>query len=389
MRIAVAGVGKRSVKVLAYLRAAMPEMRIVGYVDPSPRLVPELGEPGVIKAFDTVEVMLAQTQAELLFVGSPNHLHLDHIAAGLRAGIRVFSEKPIVTTHDQTWALADLLAEYGSERLMIGLVLRYAPQMKDLRRAIAAGHLGKIVSLEANEHIEPQHGGFFMRDWRRYTAYSGGFMLEKCCHDIDLFHMITGSRPQKVASFGGRRSFTPENAPTRNSEMALFHQTPSLWETTDDPFRSDADIIDHQTAILSFENDVTMSFHTNINTPDQSRHFCVIGTRGMAEGDLQRGYLRVTAAQTAERLLDIDYTQDPDLQVDHYGSDRQMALELADFLRGDIVRLPVSVVDGIEAGLSAMALDQARTTGQIVDLTQIWERLDAYGLRNPVPAHAV
>ncbi len=389
MRIVVAGVGKRSIKVLAYLRAAMPEMQIVGYVDPSPRLVPALEEPDPIPAYDSVDKMLAETKAGLLFVGSPNHLHLGHIAAGLRAGVRVFSEKPIVTTHDQTWALADLLAEYGTDRLIIGLVLRYAPQMKDLRRALDAGQLGKIVSLEANEHIEPQHGGFFMRDWRRYTAYSGGFMLEKCCHDIDLFHMITGSRPQRVASFGGRRTFTPENAPTRNSDIALFHQIPSLWETTDDPFRSDADIIDHQTAILSFENGVTMSFHTNINTPDQSRHFCVIGTRGMAEGDLHRGYLRVTAAQTAERLLDVDYTQDPDLQIDHYGSDRQMTRELAAYLRGDITDLPVSVVDGIEAGLSAMALDQARTTGQIVDLTQIWARLDAYGLRNPVPAHAV
>ena len=27
-----------------------------------------------------------------------------------------------------------------------------------------------------------------MRDWRRYGHYSGGFMLEKCCHDLDLYN---------------------------------------------------------------------------------------------------------------------------------------------------------------------------------------------------------
>ena len=389
MRIAVSGVGRRSVKVLGYLRAAMPEMRIVGYVDPSAARLDLLGEAAPPPGYATVAAMLEATRPDLLFVGSPNHLHLDDIAAGLRAGVRVFAEKPIVTTEDQTWALADLLATHGSDRVMVGLVLRYAPQMKDLRRALAAGQLGRIVSLEANEHIEPQHGGFFLRDWRRYTAYSGGFMLEKCCHDLDLYHMIAGARPLRVASFGGRATFTPDNAPRGNSEMALYHQTPSVWESTDDPFRSDGDIIDHQTAILSFENGVSMSFHTNLNTPDQSRHFCVIGTKGMAEGDLQRGYLRITAAQGAERLLDMDYSADPDLQIDHYGADRQMTRDLAAYLRGEAASLPVSVVDAMEAGLSALALDTARRDGRVVDLAETWARLDAYGLRDKVRALAV
>ena len=381
MRIAVAGVGKRSVKVLTYLRAAMPEIQIVGYVDPSDALVPDLGEEAAIHAFGDVDAMLTATMPDMLFVGSPNHLHLDHITAGLRAGVRVFSEKPIVTTLDQTWALAELLHEYGADQVMVGLVLRYAPQIKDLNRSLAAGDLGRIVSLEANEHIEPQHGGFFMRDWRRYTHYSGGFMLEKCCHDIDLYHMVTGSRVQRVASFGGRKTFTPENAPTSNEHNDLYHATPSLWETTDDPFRSDADIIDHQNAILQFENDVTMSFHTNLNVPDQSRHFCIVGTKGMAEGDLQRGYLRVTDAASKARLLDVDYTQTPDATIDHYGSDKQMAIELAVYLNGQQDCLPVSIVDAIEAGISAMALDQARRSGELVDLTQTWAKLDSHNLR--------
>ncbi len=389
MRIAVSGVGKRSVKVLGYLKSAMPEAEIVGFVDPHPHQLATLCEPSVTQGFATVSDMLATTRPDLLFVGSPNHLHLDHITSGLKAGVQVFSEKPIVTTLEQTWALAELLREHGSDRLMVGLVLRYAPQMKDLQKTIAAGHLGKIVSLEANEHIEPQHGGFFMRDWRRYTAYSGGFMLEKCCHDLDLYHMITASRPTRVASFGGRRIFTPENAPSGNSMMELYHTTPSIWQSTDDPFHSDADIIDHQNAVLSFENGITMSFHTNLNAPDQSRHFSVIGTKGMAEGDLHRGYFRVTDAQTSTRLVDIDYNSDPDLQIDHYGADRQMTIELAGFLRGETAALPVSVVDAIEAGISAMALDEARTTGKIVDLADTWAKLDNYGLRHQVQAHAV
>lgn len=382
MRIAVAGVGKRSIKVLGYLRAAMPDMQIVGFVDPSDAMISLLGEKRDIPAFEDVAAMLSTTQADMLFVGSPNHLHLDHIKDGLRAGVRVFSEKPIVTTLEQTWELAALLREYGTDQVMVGLVLRYAPQIKDLKTSLAADHIGRIVSLDANELIEPQHGGFFMRDWRRYTHYSGGFMLEKCCHDIDLYHMVTGSRIERVASFGGRKIFTPENAPINNEHNALYHSSQSHWETTDDPFRSDADIIDHQNAIMQFESGITMNFHTNLNAPDQSRHFCIVGTKGMAEGDLHRGYLRVTDATSSTRLLDVDYTQTPDATIDHYGSDKQMATELAEYLHGTQDALPVSIVDAIEAGISAMALDQARKAGDVVDLAPLWAKLDSYALRD-------
>lgn len=387
MRIAVAGVGRRSVKVLNYISRAMPEAEIVAYVDPSPKLVDQLLAAKTPRSFETVDDMLDTSDADLLFVGSPNHMHLDHIASGLRHNVQVFSEKPLVTTMDDSWALADLLKKYGADRLIVGLVLRYAPQIRDLKEQIENGHLGRIVSLEANEHIEPQHGGFFMRDWRRHSAFSGGFMLEKCCHDIDLYQMITGARALRVASFGGRKTFTPDNNP---DSVDLYRQTPSMWETADNPFLSEGDIVDHQNAILQFENDVTMSFHTNINTPDESRHFCIVGTAGMAEGDLQRGYLRVTEAATSNIVFEHDYTRDPEAAIDHYGSDRQMANELADYLRGAQQDLPVSAIDALEAGISAMAIDEARLTGQIVDLTATWQRLDAMDLRAPVlVSHAV
>mgnify|MGYP000023169525 CR=1 FL=1 len=81
-----------------------------------------------------------------------------------------------------------LIKKYGESQLIVGLVLRYSLHMREMRRILDAGTLGTITSLEANEHIAPFHGSFFMRDWRRLEKYSGGFMLEKCCHDIDLYN---------------------------------------------------------------------------------------------------------------------------------------------------------------------------------------------------------
>ena len=377
MRIAISGMGLRSGHVLQIVKAQMPEAEFVGYFDPTPAYLDML-DPDM-QAFEDVDTMLAQTKPNLFFVGSPNEFHLDHITSGLRAGVRMFAEKPVVTTIEDTMRLGALLKEYGTEQVMIGLVLRYSRHMVDLREYLPT--LGEIASLEASEHIGPYHGAFFMRDWRRKTSRSGGFMLEKCCHDLDLYNMITGSRPSRVASFGGRRSFLPKHRPESNSEMEIYHVKKSVWDSTDDPFHSDGDIIDCQTSILEYESGASMAFHTNLNVPDEHRRFCVIGARGMAEGDFMRGNLWVTDARTKERIFDADYTKDGGTRSGHYGADELMVADILSYLKGEAACLPVSVVDALEAGVAALALDQARLEQRIVDLTETWEQFDAFGLR--------
>ena len=379
MRVVTAGIGLRAGHVLSTLKEAMPEVEFVGYYDPHPTFLEMIGND--TPRYDTVKAMLSQAKPDLYCVFSPNLFHLDHIRLGLEAGIQVFTEKPVVVSIDETLELASLLARHGGvNRCMVGLVLRYSQHMVDLRAALKAGLLGQIVSLEANEHIAPYHGAFFMRDWRRMVDLSGGFLLEKCCHDIDIYNMVTASRPAKVASFGGRKSYIPANAPASNQEAQIFHVKKSVWNYVDDAFHSDGDIIDYQTAILQYESGASLAFHTNLNTPDEHRRFCIMGTHGMAEGDFVRGYLRITA-RDGTRLADHDYTQGTAMMGAHYGADEMMCHDIAKYLRGQANSLPVSILDAMEAGIAALAVDQARSSGQIVDLTAVWAKLDSYGLR--------
>ena len=381
MKVATVGIGLRPAHVLSIMKEVMPEIGFVGVVEPQTSHLDMIGLD--TPRFETVDEMLAQTKPDLFFVGSPNKFHLEHIQAGLEADVpHIFTEKPVVVTIEETMELGRLLQKHGgSSRLMVGLVLRYSQHMVDLRAAIADGALGDIVSLEANEHIGPYHGAFFMRDWRRMEGNSGGFMLEKCCHDLDIYNMVTGSRPSRVASFGGRKSFVPAHAPTSNAETEIFHVKKSIWDSVDDPFHSDGDIIDFQTAILEYETGASLAFHTNLNVPDEHRRFCVMGAKGMAEGDFVRGFLKVTR-RDGTIYADNDYTQGDKVQLGaHYGADHMMVSDLAAYLRGQTKNLPVSIVDALEAGVAALALDQARSTGQIVDLSATWDQFDQYGLR--------
>lgn len=382
MRIGIVGLGLRAGNVLKILKADMPEINLVAYVDPDPCGLSLLtNHSSKLTQYEDLKQMINRCNLDLLWVASPNHLHFEHIKAGLEAGLKVFSEKPIVTSKSDSFALAKLIKKYGESQLIVGLVLRYSVHMKEMRRIIDAGTLGSITSLEANEHIAPYHGSFFMRDWRRLGKYSGGFMLEKCCHDIDLYNSMVGERPTRVVSFGGRNNFIPSEAPPGNKHDNVYQIKQSHWESADDPFTSDADIIDHQNALLEYSNNVTFSFHTSLNVPDEQRRFCIIGTRGMAEGDFGRGGLRVTDARTGECLEDHDfsYSSEPGSgdYPSHYGADKLMCEDIVSFLRGDLKTLPVGPKEAIAAGLVAMAIDESMSTRQIVDMTETWLELDA------------
>ncbi|MBZ9936531.1 Gfo/Idh/MocA family oxidoreductase [Mesorhizobium sp. BR1-1-16] len=378
MKVGIVGLGYRLGYLARIFSASLPDFDVVGYVDPEPAglsYTKQFDVP-VGKAYGSLEDLLAGETLDLLMVGSPNHLHLGHIRTGLDSGVKVFSEKPVVTTVEETMELARLIAEFGSDNVMVGLVLRYAPLYVDLRKAQKDGLIGDIVSIEASEHIAPYHGAFFMRDWRRYEKYSGSFMLEKCCHDLDLYNGVMGARPARVASFGGKRSFVPSNAPEGLgiNDTEVYHRKPSGWMGTDKVFDSDADIIDFQTAIVEYANGASMTFHTNLNVPDEYRRFCVIGAKGMAEGDFVRNFFKVHDARTSSKLIDTTYSGS-ELSV-HYGADEQMARDIGAHMLND-APLPVSVVNALEAGLLALAMDEARRSKTVVDMSETWKRFDA------------
>lgn len=374
MKVGIVGLGFRMEYLTRVFTALVPGFQVVGYVDPTPAGLPGLVKAGISAgtSFATIGALANAGPLDMLMVGSPNHLHLEHIRAGLELGLKVFSEKPVVVSEEETLELLRLLAIHGGpDRVMVGLVLRYAPLYVDLKKAIADGAIGSIASIEASEHLAPYHGAFFMRDWRRYEHYSGNYILEKCCHDLDLYQGAVGARPMRVASFGGRKSFLPENEVRHN--LDVYHRKPSGWMGTDKVFDSDADIIDYQTAIVEYANGTAMTFHSNINVPDEFRHFCVIGSKGTAEGDFVRNYFRLTDARTSDRLIEKTYTG-TELSA-HYGADEKMVTDIAAHLeRG--APLPVSVIDALEAGLTAIKIDEARKKRAVVDLTETWKRFD-------------
>ena len=373
MKVGICGLGDRMGYLAKVFRHAIPDFETVAYADPSPTGLGRMDPDHVrqLRAYPELEAMLEAEQLDLVMIGSPNVYHCDHLCTALDAGVRIFCEKPVVASEQETFRLLEQLRKHGSDRVMVGLVLRYAPLYQDLTRLASDGTIGKIVSIEASEHIPPIHGAFFFRDWRRKTDLSGGFLLEKCCHDLDLYAGLVKSRPQRVASFGGCSFFTEQHQHLDGERV--YRRWPTSWRNTDSSFSGDADIVDHQVALIEYANDIRLSFHTNVHTPNAFRRFCVIGSDGMAEGDFVRGYLRAHRAVSGECTFDTNYSNEG-ISI-HYGAEEKMAEDITQHIHHG-APLPVSVVDALEAGLTAMKIDEARVSGQVVDLTDLWRRFD-------------
>ena len=379
-RIGVIGLGQRIAHVLAAMAEVGWRLDVAGHVDRSPVGAPILAAAGISagRSFATPQALLAQGPFDLVMVGTPNHLHFAHINAALDAGYPVFAEKPIVRTQAESLTLAARLAAGGGPPLYIGLVMRSMPIVREVIARVESGELGALVSIDATEHLPPEHGGYLARNWRRRAEWGGSYLLDKVCHDFDIFGRLAGARPARVASFGGRRIFTAERAATAprtyDNGEAAYALRDAGWAGANDSFQSDMDVTDHQVAMVEYENQVRLSFHANSHVALTERRWYVAGTEGTLIADLVRNRLMVRRALDRRKPERIDYGDRTDDA--HNGADQAMARDLLASLR-DGAPFPVTPFDSLEAGLTVMAVDEAMASGEVLDCRPMWARYDA------------
>jgi predicted dehydrogenase len=377
MNVAVIGLGQRISAVVSALKAAGAEIEVSGYVDPAPVGLDRLKEEDIPvgESFESPEALLTAGGHDLVMIGSPNHLHAEHLMLALYGDKPVFAEKPVVRTENESYALAQRLSSEETPPLFVGLVLRSAPIAREILSIVREGHLGQIVSIDATEHLPPEHGAYLARNWRRKREWGGSFLLDKVCHDFDILGEIAGGRPQRIVSFGGRGIFRPDREPTAreySDGSKAFETWPGGWEAEADAFASQMDVTDHQTALVEYVNGVQLAFHANTCSALRERRWYVAGTDGTLIADIDRNTLmwRRHLERTAPFRR-----QFPISDHDHNGADVAMARDLIAALK-DETAFPVSPFQAIEAGLTVMAIDKAQAMGQVIDCTAIWDTLD-------------
>jgi myo-inositol 2-dehydrogenase/D-chiro-inositol 1-dehydrogenase len=152
--------------------------------------------PGAQRVASLAEVVQS-SDVDCLLIASPNFRHAEqlHAIAAMRQ-IPLLLEKPACTSLEEVVALADLGRHYRAP-IWVAMEYRYMPPVSRLAEEVhGEDNTGPVTMLAIREHRFP----FLVKvgDWNRFNHYTGGTLVEKCCHFFDLMRHLTRSEPMRV-----------------------------------------------------------------------------------------------------------------------------------------------------------------------------------------------
>ena len=182
--------------------ALLPDARVAAIFDPD-ELMAQAAKAMApnAKVYSSVWELLADESLDCLLVASPNFQHvsqLEEIAA--RRPLPLLVEKPLYTDPDDAARVTRIEETYGAP-IWVAMEYRYMPPVAKFIEEVGAA-TGGIKLLTIREHRFP-----FLRkvnNWNRFNRYSGGTLVEKCCHFFDLMRHILRDEPVRVYASAGQ-----------------------------------------------------------------------------------------------------------------------------------------------------------------------------------------
>lgn len=139
---------------------------------------------------------------DAVVIALTNDQHHEAVMAALGAGRHVFCEKPLgLTVAHCDEAISQ--AERSGKVLQVGLEMRFQRLYREMKALIDRGAIGDLQLMWCREFRGPMRPG-----WRSSEALTGGTIVEKNIHHIDLFHWMMERDPVRVSAHGGTNVLT-------------------------------------------------------------------------------------------------------------------------------------------------------------------------------------
>lgn len=410
---AIAGCGSRGMQAYAPGQALFPgRMRIVAAADIRPGQLALMRERyGLTQAqcYDSAESMLRQPRlADAMFICTPDRLHFGQAAAALAKGYHLLLEKPIAETEAECREL-ERLARQANRHVIVCHVLRYALFYQKLKELLDAGAVGEIQSVQAIERVGYWHQAhsFVRGNWRN-SDQTSPMILQKCCHDMDIYTWLLGKKCKAISSVGDTHLFKKECAPEGATPYCLggckakenckfdaekiYITNPATgirngntWmagvacgvnpteERTYEALKNgqygrcvymcDNNVVDHQQTNLLFEDGTTMSFTMCAFTEKCYRYFKAMGTNGEIEADMLSNKIHVRVFGEPEEIIDVKLLAN-DLKG-HGGGDSGIVNDFLDMLinETEATERTTTLEHSLESHFMALAAEESRLRG--------------------------
>ena len=407
---AIAGFGDRG-STYASMQDLFPDqMKVVAVADLDPAKVEKARKRYDLppdRCFSSAEEMLERSKlAEVLVVATMDRQHVDHAIPALRKGYHILLEKPISPELSRCRELLEVARECHGQ-VIVCHVLRYTAFYNQLKELIDSGRIGNVVSVCANENVGYWHQAhsFVRGNWRN-SKETSPMILQKSCHDMDIFTWLLGKKCRSVSSFGGTWLFRPERALEGAALRCLdgcqvkeacpfdaekiYITSPktgrargdswitsvlSVENTVESTYRAlregpygrcvyqcDNDVVDHQQTNLLLEDGSTVSFTMCAFTENCYRTFKAMGTRGEIEADTRSNLIHIRVFGQPEEVIDVGRLAG-DLKG-HGGGDSGIIRDFLELLRGGVLNGRTTTLENsMESHFIALAAEESRLHG--------------------------
>lgn len=198
---ALVGLGNLSTNQLAPAFQRTTRCRLAGIVTGTPakaeRWKAQFGIPArSVYDYQTMARLADNPDIDVVYVVTPNALHMEHTIAAARAGKHVLCEKPMEISVQRCQAMIDACRAAGRQ-LAIGYRCRFEPHHLELVRLARERVLGNVRLIDAGFGFPIGNPA----QWRLNRALSGGGpLMDVGIYAIQAARMITGEEPLRVSA---------------------------------------------------------------------------------------------------------------------------------------------------------------------------------------------
>jgi predicted dehydrogenase len=197
---ALCGLGELSEHQIAPALLKTGRCKLTGLITDSPAKAAawqsKYGIPArSVYTYDTMARMADNREIDVVYVVTPNALHLQHGSAAAQAGKHVFCEKPLEISAARCQQLISAV-KTAKRRLAVAYRCRFEPHHLEAIRLVRSGQMGALRGIDAyfGYNIQPSV-------WRLSRALSGGGpLMDVGIYALQATRYLTGEEPTWVSA---------------------------------------------------------------------------------------------------------------------------------------------------------------------------------------------
>ena len=343
MKFAIIGTGMMGCEHILNL-AHNCDADLIGVVDPNPRslewAIKACGERFSPEVCHSASEII-DLRPDAIIIASPNYTHRQLVDDFATLPIHLLIEKPMSTTLEDARAVV-AIAETRTALTWIAKEYRYMPTTRLFLDNLH--QVGDLKMLFIREHRFP-----FLKkvdNWNRYNRFTGGTLVEKCCHFFDLMNLAVGARPLQVMASGAQD--------VNHRDERYEGEQP--------------DIIDNAYVIVDYSNGVRACLDLCMFAEGSPNEQELVATGSLAKLEAHIPQNRLTLASRQDRVVtDIPVPADPRIRYEgmHHGSSYLEQLHFVEAITSGS-EPEVSSRDGYWSVAIGLAAQQAIARGQVV-----------------------